>query len=429
MRVVLCIGDSHTRGVIGGSYVSELQTLVETSCPSSSTSASQKEIKLVRRGVDGQTVSSVRQRIQGAVTENRPEVVILLAGTNDCLARLSFEKNNQPLLSHLMKVNHSTLLSSTTAVGFVEEYRQCLEQCLAAGDHVPAAVGQESTFLSGRETNHDDEVDARRQRAPDPENSESSKPPSSFLKEIVCVGLPPLGEDPESYSNAVVSEYNRAIQRAVFAVEAGRKNKTVKISFLPVQELLLEKEHAETLEGRGSTPAPNVQPDEQREAPASTSRHQSPSSGSTGCTNRTLLQEEQAAGQAEEKDKNAGKNTTHSGGDGVAESFCSSSWLLHNLKKCCRSSLFFSFGFPLQRQSSPAYDPLKKQTLLVLDMVIGNLLCYADRLFSSKFMLTRLRCPPNFFTYRWCGCRFLCDRIHFNNVGAAMLAEKLHEKL
>lgn len=76
-RTVLFIGDSHTRARLGSSYVEKLQHMLQNS-----------DLQLLKFGVDGEPTESIARRVGPILKKHpRPAAVILLAGTNDCIAQ------------------------------------------------------------------------------------------------------------------------------------------------------------------------------------------------------------------------------------------------------------------------------------------------------------------------------------------------------
>lgn len=76
-RPVLFIGDSHTKGQLGGSFVTALEELLH-----------RDDLQLLPYGVNGETTESIAKRVQPLLRKHpNPAAVFILPGSNDCLAR------------------------------------------------------------------------------------------------------------------------------------------------------------------------------------------------------------------------------------------------------------------------------------------------------------------------------------------------------
>lgn len=76
-RAVLFLGDSHTKGQLGGSFVTKLQKLV-----------GKQDLQLLAYGINGETTESIGRRVWPILQQHpQPAAVFILPGSNDCLAR------------------------------------------------------------------------------------------------------------------------------------------------------------------------------------------------------------------------------------------------------------------------------------------------------------------------------------------------------
>eukprot|EP00392_Amoebophrya_sp_AT5.2_P011514 g11593.t1 len=188
---ILCVGDSHTRGGLGGSYVAELRKLL---APRTST--------VFSSGVDGQQAIAVRRRMAAAIRQHSTVapppgatradensnssvascdlVVVLLVGTNDCIANLWSEHGNSEMLALMKKnngIDNETQLHWCSAAHFEHQYRGCVEAAL----HCPS------------------------------------------VKAVLCVSLPVLGEDVNSEGWKMVEQYNELVKKVVGEFAVGAK--------------------------------------------------------------------------------------------------------------------------------------------------------------------------------------------------------------
>lgn len=80
-RVVACLGDSITHGVVSHSYV---EMLAKSLAP--------QNVAVMNAGVNGDLAWNLNQRLEGVIL-NKPEVITILVGTNDVGASLSPKSN------------------------------------------------------------------------------------------------------------------------------------------------------------------------------------------------------------------------------------------------------------------------------------------------------------------------------------------------
>lgn len=106
-RLVVCAGDSITRGQSSGDYVAELEKRFGPG-----------GTRFVNAGVDGDLAWNVLQRLDGIVA-HRPDVVTLQVGTNDVLAAL--DPRHAALARRRKRVPRTPTL---------DWYRECLDAVL-----------------------------------------------------------------------------------------------------------------------------------------------------------------------------------------------------------------------------------------------------------------------------------------------------------
>lgn len=109
-KVVLCLGDSHTRGLFGTDWVAKAQGRW-----------SSLGLCFVREGVNGEVSSSVYKRLQPQIDRHGPPAaVILLAGTNDVIGQI-----NSGFASFY--VRHGRLSSPPTKQAFLDSIADILQ--------------------------------------------------------------------------------------------------------------------------------------------------------------------------------------------------------------------------------------------------------------------------------------------------------------
>lgn len=94
---VLAIGDSLTRGfgAEGGGYAEQLQPLLAAQ-------PGRQDLRVVNAGINGETSAELAARIDAALAEHRPAVVLVTSGGNDFLRRAAEEDTRR----HLADITH-----------------------------------------------------------------------------------------------------------------------------------------------------------------------------------------------------------------------------------------------------------------------------------------------------------------------------------
>jgi len=159
---ILCIGDSHTQGTAGCNWVSLLESKLSDELNSS--------VQTINCGENGKQAINIQRRIAADITKHDPSTVILLIGTNNCIGQLCDEAGNKVLIGHYNTINQLPSDYSFSPDTFAKEYRGCLEEAKAV-----------------------------------------AKPGMRIL----CVTLPPIGEDLMSPPNITRNIYNETIEHIV----------------------------------------------------------------------------------------------------------------------------------------------------------------------------------------------------------------------
>ena len=96
---VLAIGDSLTRGhgADGQGYAEQLQPLLAAQ-------PGRQDLRVLNLGINGETSAELAARIDGALAEHRPAVVLITSGGNDFLRRASEDDTRRHLAEITRKV-------------------------------------------------------------------------------------------------------------------------------------------------------------------------------------------------------------------------------------------------------------------------------------------------------------------------------------
>ena len=106
---VLAIGDSLTRGfgAEGGGYAEQLQPLLAAQ-------PGRQDLRVVNLGINGETSAELAARIDAALAEHRPAVVLVTSGGNDFLRRAAAEDTRR----HLADITHKIRVAGAYPVLF-----------------------------------------------------------------------------------------------------------------------------------------------------------------------------------------------------------------------------------------------------------------------------------------------------------------------
>jgi lysophospholipase L1-like esterase len=137
---VLAIGDSLTRGhgAGGAGYPEQLQALLRDV-------PQRADVRVVNLGVDGERSAGLLARVDAAIAEHRPAVVLITSGGNDFLRRVSADDTRRHLLAVLESVRGAGAFaivfaipqpSLGAAVGLPDEHPLFDELADEAGVHV-----------------------------------------------------------------------------------------------------------------------------------------------------------------------------------------------------------------------------------------------------------------------------------------------------
>ncbi|GIL75089.1 hypothetical protein Vretifemale_4948 [Volvox reticuliferus] len=163
--IVLCLGDSHTFGTHGASWVREL----ETAFPG---------LKFMNTGVNGTQVKNVHSRLDRLISGVRERLagVTLLIGTNDCLRSLAQDAKDYWGQQYYQLNNGDTGPANINT--FNTQYRELIA-ALAVRLRQRAAAATDSRPIT-----------------------------------LMIITLPPIGEDLNDKANRRVDEYNAIIHAA-----------------------------------------------------------------------------------------------------------------------------------------------------------------------------------------------------------------------
>jgi acyl-CoA hydrolase len=137
---VLAIGDSLTRGhgAGGAGYPEQLQALLRAA-------PRRAEVRVVNLGVDGERSAGLAARLDEALAEHRPAVVLITSGGNDFLRRVSADDTRRHLRAVVERVRDAGAFpivfaipqpSLGAAVGLPDEHPLFDELAGAPGVHV-----------------------------------------------------------------------------------------------------------------------------------------------------------------------------------------------------------------------------------------------------------------------------------------------------
>lgn len=144
---LLAIGDSLTRGhgADGQGYVEQLQALLASE-------PGRAGVVVANLGIDGETSAGLLARIDDALAEHRPAVVLITSGGNDFLRRLSDAETRRNLREVVERVRrsgaHAIVFgiprpSLAAAVGALSEHELYAELADAGAAHVIDGVVSE----------------------------------------------------------------------------------------------------------------------------------------------------------------------------------------------------------------------------------------------------------------------------------------------
>jgi lysophospholipase L1-like esterase len=177
---ILCLGDSHTRGLYGSDWVTMLERALGEGGGGASSSA---KTKLIRKGVDGQLSNNINARAAGAIADATSSAaqplsaVVLFCGTNDALCCSSKDwRDFHARVTKFLKPGEEV-----TADTFEASVRRMVETSVAGGA-----------------------------------GASSSAPAPAPAPAVALVTLPPLDEhdlQSNNPSNAIVRELNRRLQK------------------------------------------------------------------------------------------------------------------------------------------------------------------------------------------------------------------------